>query len=338
MRSPFDGRASSSSIASTSGFVAASGQRRRRLSDSVRRGRLAGASSEGDGLQQRVAAEPVGAVDADAGALAAGEEAFDGRCAVGVRLHAAHGVVHAGPHGHGSGHEIGVGEIERELADLEEALVDHLRAQVAQVEEDAAVDAAALVDLRLLGAGDDVAGGQLHLVRRVAGHEALALGVQQVAAFAARSLGDEDAAFLERRRVELDELHVHQRHAGAIGEGVAVAGRDQGVGGRRVDATEAAGRQHDGLRRQRLDLAGAHVDRDGAPAAAIVDDERRHEPLVVGADVQLERLLVQDVQERLAGDVGDVAGAGEAGAAEGPLRDATVGACGRRRCPCAPAR
>ena len=100
--------------------------------------------------------------------------------------------------------------------------------------------------------------------------------------------------------------------------------RDEGVGGRRVDATEAAGGQDDGLRRQRLDLAGAHVHGDDAAAAPVLDDERGDEPLVVGADVQLEGLLVQDVEERLAGDVGDVAGAGEAGAAEGPLGDAPV--------------
>ena len=112
--------------------------------------------------------------------------------------------------------------------------------------------------------------------------------------------------------------------AGAIGEGMAVAGRDQRVRGRRVDAPEAAGRQDDGLRGQRLDLAVVHVDRDDASAASVFDDERRDEPLVVGADVQLERLLVQDVQKRLAGDVGDVAGAREAGAAEGPLGDAAV--------------
>ena len=52
-------------------------------------------------------------------------------------------------------------------------------------------EAAALVDLGLLGAGDDVAGGELELVGRVLLHEALALGVEQPRALAAGALGDQ---------------------------------------------------------------------------------------------------------------------------------------------------
>ena len=82
-------------------------------------------------------------------------------------------------------------------------------AQVAHVEEDAAVDAAAFVDLGLLGARDDVAAGQLHHVGRVLLHEALAGGVEQVGALAAGALGNQHAGALQGRRVELHHLHVH---------------------------------------------------------------------------------------------------------------------------------
>ena len=51
--------------------------------------------------------------------------------------------------------------------------------------------------------------------RRVALHEALALAVGEVAALAARALGDQAAGAVDAGRVELDELHVLQRQAGA---------------------------------------------------------------------------------------------------------------------------
>ena len=100
------------------------------------------------------------------------------------------------------------GEGHRQLARARQALEDLLRAEVAQVEEDVAVDAAALVDLGLLGAGDDVAGRELHRVRRVALEEAVALGIEQVGALTAAALGDQHARRRERRRVELHHLHV----------------------------------------------------------------------------------------------------------------------------------
>ena len=53
--------------------------------------------------------------------------------------------------------------------------------------------------------------------RRVAQHEALAVVVEQVAALAAAALGHEDVRGVEARGVELDELHVLERHAGVVG-------------------------------------------------------------------------------------------------------------------------
>ena len=58
-----------------------------------------------------------------------------------------------------------------------EALEDLLGAEVAEVEQDVAVEPAPRVDLRLLGARDDVARGELHRVRRVVHEEALGLSL-----------------------------------------------------------------------------------------------------------------------------------------------------------------
>ena len=134
-----------------------------------------GAAAEGDRLHQRVAAEPVRAVDGDARALAGGVEAGQLGRAVVVGRDAAHVVVGAGPHGDRVVDRVDAGEGHRELARARQPLDDPLGAEVAHVEQHVAVDAAALVDLRLLGARDDVARGELQRVRRVALHEALAV-------------------------------------------------------------------------------------------------------------------------------------------------------------------
>ena len=85
-------------------------------------------------------------------------------------------------------------------------------------------DAAALADLDGHGARDDVARGEVLGRGRVALHEALAFGIDQIGAFAARALGDEHAGAVDAGRVKLHELHVLERQAGAQHHGVAVAG------------------------------------------------------------------------------------------------------------------
>ena len=109
----------------------------------------------------------------------------------------------------------------------------------------------------------------------------------------------------------LDHLHVHQRSADAVGERDPVAGHDQAVGGRLVGlAGAAAGEDHvlggEGFHVPAADLARDH------PAAAplVVEHQRGREPLLVALDglVVLHQLLVEDVQQRLSGDVGDVGG------------------------------
>ncbi len=197
------------------------------------RGVGAGAAAEDQRVQQRVGPEPVAAVDGDAGDLAGRVEAGDRRLAVHVGLDAAHDVVAAGLDVDRLARDVHAREVAADVDDLaqrlERALARHLR----DVERDGAVrEAAALVDLRLLRARDDVARGELHLVGRVLLHEALALGVVEVRALAAGALRDQDPVPGQRGRVVLDHLHVHQRGADAVGLRDPVARADQGVGGR----------------------------------------------------------------------------------------------------------
>ena len=107
--------------------------------------------------------------------------------------------------------------------------------------------------------------------------------------------------------------------ADPVGLRDAVAGADEGVGGRVVDLPVAARGEDHGLGGEELHRAVADVAHDRAGDLAFVAaDEGGDEPLLVALDlVVLHQLLVEHVQDRLAGDVGDVVGACGGGAAEG---------------------
>ena len=250
-----------------------------------------------------------------------------------VGLDPAHVVVRARPHGDRVVDRVDAGVDHRELARAGEPLDDPLRAQVAQVEHHRAVDAAPRLDLRRLRAGDDVARGQLHRVRGVPLHEALALGVDQVRTLAAAALGDQDPGRVERRRVELHELHVLQRQAEPQRHRHPVAGAGVRVRRRAVEAAGAARGEDHRLPAEELQAAVQEVPADDALAAAVVLDQAPREPLVVDLDVALHELLVEHLDQDVAGDVRRVDRARGAGGAERALRELPVLAAREERAP-----
>ena len=242
-----------------------------------------------------------------------------------VRVDAAHVVVGAGPDGDRLEDRVDARVVHRELARARQLRVDLLGAEVREVEQHAAVDAAPGLDLARLGARDDVARGQLHRVRRGLRHEAIAVRVAQVGALAAAALGDQHAVRLERRRVELHELHVLERHARAPGHRHAVAGAGVRVRRAVVHAPDAARGEDRVVRGDRVDAAADDVPGEHADAASAVDREVDREELLVDRDLVLQQLLVEHVDQHVARDVGGVDGARRARGAERALRDAAVG-------------
>ena len=71
---------------------------------------------------------------------------------------------------------------------------------------------------------------------------------------------------VERRGVELDELHVFGDRLGAVAHGDAVARGDRGVGGRGVDVAAAARGDDGAFGQHGLDLVGVEVEHVGAEA------------------------------------------------------------------------
>ena len=171
-------------------------------------------------------------------------------------------------------------------------------------------DAAAFADFDRHRARDDVARGEVLGGGRIALHEALALGIDEIAAFAAGALGDEAARAVDAGRVELDEFHVLQRQAGAQHHAAAVAGAGMRRGAGGVGAAVAAGGEDRGLGAETMQRAVVELERDDAAAdALVVHDQVDGEELDVEFGRVAQRLAVHRVQHGVAGAVGGGAGA-----------------------------
>ena len=196
--------------------------------------------------------------------------------AVEVGRDAAHVVVH-GRHDRDrlAGH-VDAGEDARGFRNAGQALVQDRRIEMVEVQVDVVLelaDAAAFADLDGHRARDHVARREVLGRRRVALHEALALGIGDIGAFAARAFGDQAAGAVDAGRVELHELHVLQRQAGAQHHGVAVAGADMRRGAGEIGAPVAAGGEDGHLGAEAVDRAVVERDRDHAAAAAFFHDQ-----------------------------------------------------------------
>ena len=179
--------------------------------------------------------------------------------------------------------------------------------------------AAAFQDLLHHRAGDDVAGGQVDDGGGVALHEPLALAVEQSAALAADRLGDQDAQPRQAGRVELVELHVLQGKSLTEDDAQAVTGQRVCVGGGLVHPARPAGGQHDRLGPEHVDVAGrqfvGHHPGGHRPAGGLGEHQVQRVELVEELDVVLDTVLVQRLQNHVAGAVGGVTGPANRGLA-----------------------
>lgn len=176
-----------------------------------------------------------------------------------------------------------------------------------------------------------VGGLGLVVVGDVVEHEAAAFAVAEHAAFAANAFGDEDAADADgpdhAGGVKLDELHVEEFGAGAVGEGVAVTGVFPTVAGDFEGTADAAGGEDDGLGGPEDEVAFFAVVAEGAGDAAAVDEEAEDGTLHVHIHAAVDAVILEGADHFEAGAIADVGEAGVAVAAEVALEDfAVVGA------------
>jgi hypothetical protein len=171
-------------------------------------------------------------------------------------------------------------------------------------------DAAPFPDLHRHRAANDVARGKILGGGRVALHEALALGIDEIAAFAARPLSDQAACAIDAGWVELHELHILQRQADAQRHRVAVPGASVSRSGREISAAIAASGEHSGLSAEPMDRTVIQLEADDAAHCALgVPDEIDGEIFDEELALRPQRLTVERVQDGVAGAVGGGAGA-----------------------------
>lgn len=182
--------------------------------------------------------------------------------------------------------------------------------------------AAALADLRVDGPGHDVTRRQVLHHRRVLLHEALAVLVAEDAALTAGALRQQDAHAPDAGRVELEELHVLQRQPATVDRRLAVTRQRVRVRRHLEELAAAAGRVDHGLRLEDVDLAGGQLVRHhaGRPLHAVDLGDQLVEDveLVVELHALLHAVLVQRLEDHVAGAVGRVAGAADRGLAVVP--------------------
>ena len=225
---------------------------------------------------------------------------------------AAHVVVHGREHRDRLAGHVDAGENPRALGNAGQPLVQHRGIEMIEVQEEMVLelaDAAPLADLDGHGARNHVARGEVLGGGRIALHEALALGIGEIAALAARAFGDQAPGAVDAGGVELHEFHVLQGQAGAQHHGVAVAGAGVRRGAGEIGAPVAAGGDDGHVGADAMNGAVVELERDHAAAAALVHDEVDDEILDEEFGGMLERGAIERVQHRVAGAVGGSAGA-----------------------------
>ena len=282
---------------------------------------VAGLLAEHQQVGERIGAQTVGAVHRGAAAFAGRVEAWNRLVRIATRGHDDLAVIVGGDATHlvvAGGHDrdrfldrVDVGELAGDFANARQTLFDHVDAEMVELEQDIVgvlAGAAAFLDLGGHGARYDVAAGEVFHVGRVALHEALAVFVEQITALAAHAFGDQHTGTGDTGGMELPELHVFERDAGAGRHAQAIAGVDEGVGRGRIDAAGAAGGEQGRAGMKQPDLAGLHF--HGAHAqhltAGVADDVECH-PLDEEQRVGAHVALVERVQHRVAGTVGGAA-------------------------------
>ena len=277
--------------------------------------------AEDNNVQKRVGTKAVSAVDAGAGALTGSQKSRNNSVVIAVAGvdnlaspkggHAAHSVVDGRNDGNGLLGDVNTGEGAGGLSDTRELRLELLLGKVVELEEDVVLlgaAAAAGEDLHGDGAGDDIAGGKIKGLGGVARHEALTLGVDEVASLTAGTLGNKDTGAVDASGVELDELHIRRGEASTVNHSGTVTSAGLGGGGGEPAAAKTAGGENSVLRAEAVDGTVVDAHRHDAAAHAIVDHKVKSKVLIEEVDAILEGLAVERVEHSVAGTIRSGAG------------------------------
>ena len=141
-------------------------------------------------------------------------------------------------------------------------------------------------ELGVDGAGDDVARRELGALV-VLRHEATAVGIQELRAFAPQRLRDEedgDAREAQRGRVELHELHIHHFSAGPVGDGNTITGCNLGIRAHAMELAAAARGEDDRAALERLLRVRPRIQRADRNGPTALDEHLLDEAILLNGN------------------------------------------------------
>ncbi len=277
---------------------------------------VSASTAEDDNVEERVGTETVGAVDGGGSSLASSHEARNDSVGVVADLlhdlamvvggNTTHVVVHGGEHGDGLLGDVHAGENLGRLRDTRETLMENGGGKMVEVEVDVVLvgaHTATLVDFNGHSAGDDVTGGEILEAGGVALHEALTVGVLEIATLTAGTLGDEATSTVDARGVELDELEVLEGEASAGGHTATITSAGVGGGGREVGATITTCGDDGVVRLEAVPLTVLDVEGHYTTASTVLHDEVGGKVLNEEHAVVADGLTIEGVKHCVASTV-----------------------------------
>ena len=175
-------------------------------------------------------------------------------------------------------------------------------------------------------------GARSSRVRRIALHKPFPVTVSQDTSLPSHCLGNQDAEPHDAGGMKLEKFHILQRNAAPGTNRRAIAGIGVGVGGDLEHPAEASGGKEYRLGSKNMDLTGGQLDHHHALAGVARKEQINHLVFVEEGDVIFDALLIEGLQDHMAGSISCIAGTAHwpfaeiAGvSAEAPLIDAAVG-------------
>jgi hypothetical protein len=124
--------------------------------------------------------------------------------------------------------------------------------------------------------------------------------------------------------MELDKFHILKRYSCLVGEITSATGVSQCIGRFEIDSAITSCRKDDCLSVYGDDPAFKEMERKDAEAFSFSEDKRESIPLFINRNLKASHLLVENVEEVVAGSIGSITGPGKTCSAKRPLGNLPV--------------
>ncbi len=170
-------------------------------------------------------------------------------------------------------------------------LVHRLRSNI-KINIVLAVDAASLTDLRVNRARDHIPRSQIFDRWRVLWHESFTVTIDQNRSLTARAFRDENAEFVNARRMELEKFHIFKRQAMSQKDRGGISGIGIRIGCHFKDTSMPTRSDNYRFRMKCMQFACGKLHCDDPRCPAVNHDEIQHLKFIEERDFVLDALLI----------------------------------------------